>query len=518
MTTSFSEPCARAGEPLSFVLPAGLLFCLALLAACRSTPPPRGANTSPAAETRPSEHGTEVEQPPAEGTDKRNSSPKQPTVEDSRPDAKGRPVRTSFYGAELIREKVLADGIPTTRITIRGGAVLRHNDVVIYAPRIELDGGTRGRCLGGVRIVDAKNALVIRAGRADYNRDLQTLSLDELPVMTMRRDKTAAPVVITSTRMIRHMGEHKSVLAGDVRILQKPWPLLADAGVYFDEGDHLELDNSPVLLGPDGFMTANTISYFVKDRFVRLETRVVLLTRNDTALPGVGAPGGIPSLEEFSRSGGQLPAGGAPASHKPKEVNEGKEEDARPPGVLSGDRLEYRFPKEGLLVVQVDGNVRLSQKDMRLTTDHMRAEGKDFQQIIADRSVRMLERKNNIRVNAGRMVYDRAAGLLRLDREPRMEFLKKDTTIVTAELTAQVIERDVKSDRTTARGDVRIVRGATEATGAQADYDRRGDVILVEGAPSLVRGKSRVACEQIFIFPSRNRVLLKNRITGTLLE
>ena len=487
--------------------------CFLHMVACASTPlnprvPPEASKTEES-----SEAGSQSKPRTTDPGNKSEETPK--ASDDTRPDAKGRPVRTSFYGAELVREKVVVDGVPVTRISIRGGAVLRHNDVMIYAPRIELDGATKGRCVGGVRIVDTKNGLTIRAGRADYDRDQQTLALHEDPVMTQRREKDAAPLVITATRMVRLMGERKSTFESDVRILQKPWTLIGDTGVYFDESQRLDLPGAPVLLGPDGFMTAGTLSYFVSDRLVRLETQVVLLSRSESALPGAAEKSRTPSLEQFSRTGGQIAVTTGDSATVPRRD---AKDEANRPASLSGDRLEYRFPKEGPATMQVDGNVWLLQRDTQLRTKHMRAEGKDFQMIVADRSVRMLERRNNIRVNAGRMVYDRAAGLLRLDQEPRMEFLKKGTTEATAELTAQIIERDVKADRTTARGDVRILRGTTEATGAHADYDRKADVIVLDGAPHLVRGRSRIACEQILIFPGRNRVLMKNRITGTLLE
>lgn len=511
------------------------------LANCRSAP----ARQEPGPKEAVEKPDAEPDEKSTQRSDKTTEEKKQSETSevDTRPDRKGRPVRTSFYGAELVREKVLVDGIPVTRISIRGGAVLKHNDVTIRAPQIYLDAGNIGRCVGGVLIEDPKNGLRIRAASALYDRGAQELRLEGKPFLTIRRAKEA-PVLISSTKMLRLMGEGKSILEGDVRMFQKPWNLMADTGVYHDQGNALVLSPEPVLIGPDGFMTGETLTYHVRERLVRFEKRVILITTARSGGPFTPAAGALPTLDNFSRTGGRYPVGGLKAPEDAKSASgtpgaqtkqgspdlkqsvdksSGNEDDTKTEepdnrAILAGDALSYFFPKEQSPHIQVDGNVRLRQKDMNLSTTHMRAEGKDMQKIIADKGVHMIEKKNNVRVQAGRMIYDRALGLLRLDQKPKMEFLKKGTTEVTGELTAHVIERDVRQDRTTARGNVRVERGTTIATGAFADYDRLGDVIVVEGDPALQRGKSKVHCEQILIFPTRNRVLLRDRVSGSLLE
>ena len=91
-----------------------------------------------------------------------------------RPDRQGRPVTTVFSGAELIREVGEdEDGFETVRITIRGGATIRHDKIVITANRMVVEDGVRGKLEGRVRVYDRESGVRVYGARADYVREEQ---------------------------------------------------------------------------------------------------------------------------------------------------------------------------------------------------------------------------------------------------------------------------------------------------------------------------------------------------------
>jgi len=49
-------------------------------------------------------------------------------------------------------------------------------------------------------------------------------------------------------------------------------------------------------------------------------------------------------------------------------------------------------------------------------------------------------------------------------------------------------------------------------------YHEDSDVIVLEGRPTMQEGDNLIRCEQVMIFPKKDRVLLKNRVSGRILR
>lgn len=495
---------------------AALILSGILLAGCQSVIVSKQERID--TQKRPDKERMEEPEGPKEsttGTGEKKGDSSNEVIVDRRPDSRGRPVRTFFSGSELIREKVIINGAPTVRISIRGGAVLRHNDVTISAPAIVLDGGVYGRCLGGVIIRDRKNGLLIRAKKADYNRSEQKLWLKGNPYMIIKKKKGEKPTVITARELSRDIGEGRSLMKGDVRIIKGGWTLLADDAVYRDREDDILVERDPIVLGNESYITGEKIRYAVDDQKMIMSNNVVFLSRSGPSglnMITPGRPETLPDLEEFARRGGRYRG-----SQTGKETAQTDKKE-RVVSTITAQNLVYDFKSGREVRAEMTGEVSLVQDSMKLKSESLTAVGKEFHTIIAEKDVDLLERKQNLHITAGIMYYERKAGRIRLERSPRMEFLKKDSSEVQAVLTGATIEKDIQKKETVARGDVRLQREKMEVTGELATFHESAGMIVLEGDPGVIENNSMIRCERVFIFPEEDRILLSNRITGYVIE
>ncbi len=484
-----------------------ILIILPIAAGCRTTVPRQEENQNPEHPIEIDEQKPQIETREGKKEDEQ-SDPSQKTIVDNRPDSRGRPVRTRFYGNELWRERALVDGAEITRISIIGNATIEHEGVLIVSPKIVIDAGTIGRCEGGVRIIDRKNGLNIYAESARYDRSAQKVELTGNPYMIVQKEGKK-PVLISSVRMMRDLQESVSILDQDVRAYNEGWFLFGSQAQYIDRDDVFKIDQNPVVLGKDQFLTGNSLVYYPSLKKIILTGEVVqyaygggldLAPRNDRSER--------PTLENYARSGGRRQNPETAAEEKPAEPLV---------SIISSDSLEYDFSKEEP-VTELKGSVVLSRGGLKMVTEYLMAIGKDYHLIHTDRGIDMIDRERNVHVVSGTMDYNRSTQNLRLENSPRMDFMKKGTDEINAVLTGTVIERNFNSGETQARGNVTIERDNYKATGEMATYHENEDLIVMEGAPSLKQGNGTVECEKILIYPDKNRVLLVNRIRGYVLE
>ncbi len=487
----------------SFVSAVTLLFFLPLLS-CRTL-----SREEPPAPPPSVEEETPAQEEAAEQASQEEGIPEgMQGVEDDRPDRKGRSVRTFFYGRELIRERVVVNGAEVTRITLKGSATIRHQNMILQAPRIVLEGGEVGRLSGGVRIVDRENDLVIQSYRAHYSRSQQKVTLEGMPRLTVRR-KNEKPSVATSDRMERDLAEKISYLKGDVRIFHEGLVLLADEGRHEDKKQRFILEHDPVAISPGNYLSGKRMVYDTTSREVIFEEEVVFYSRSGVTPDFQGSDGSVPKLiplEKFARRGGRF-------SRNEKE--EEKKEGEKAPTILTSDRLVYRNPRREEPEMEITGNVRMTRgESFTLTAPHLISTGKNFQVIRADQGVDMVDREQKIHVVGGLMLYDRQEQKIRLEQEPRMDFLGEGEE-VTGSLSGAVIESDRRENLTMARGSVVLTGKDYRATGELATYHEAAGVVVLEGYPGLEKGNSVVHSEKIMIYPDKNRVLLMNRIRGS---
>ena len=270
--------------------------------------------------------------------------------------------------------------------------------------------------------------------------------------------------------------------------------MIGDRGVYTDQDDTIVLEANPVILGLEQFMIGQRLVYEVNNRIIRLDGRVVHISRTASAPRDSEdrVPEGPPSLEQFARRPGAI------AEREPGEPGDGR-------SVLSADQVVYRFPA-----------------GFRLTAPYLDAIGQDFGTIRTAGGVDMRDNDERVRVVSNQMLYDRNRARMRLDGlpVPFIEFYAEDAEIAAAQpqatLYGSVIERDFDSRETLARGNVRIVREAYEASAETARYDEQAGIVLMQGNAALFDGRNRIQCEKIFFYPDENRILLHRNIRGTV--
>ncbi len=458
-------------------------------------------------------------------------------VRSTKPDKKGRRVSTSFSGYELIREVIEDElGIKTVRITIRGNATIRHENVLITANRMVIEDGTRGKLQGAVRIYDRSSGLRVYAARADYDRDEQMVELSGSPYLTVRQGRNK-PTLVTCTKISRDLEAKESVLDGDVRIHHDAWSILGDRGVYYDDENRVELTSNPFLFGRDQFLSGDRLIYEVEDRRVLLDGRIAFLSRQATGPAGIGgaanqadgeggssAPLAPVGLEEYARRGGGVPVlnenGEVIVREDPQSElaeSDAEEAEAAPVTALTADRIIHSFPADEEATTEVEGEVLMTRgAALEVRTPSMIALGRDFHTIHTEAGVEMRDRSQDMFVRAGVMDYQRDEELLRLEGDPEIEFYKKGTDDIEATLRGAVIQRDFAAENTSAWGGVEIERENFLATGEIATFYEDADVIVLEGDPGLKDGASSVRCEKILFYPEKNRILLYNRIRGYL--
>lgn len=422
-------------------------------------------------------------------------------------DKKGKKIKTYFYGDELIREKIEIDGAAATRITIRGNALILHDDVRISAPRLVVDAGVRGRLLGGVRISDKKSGLTIRASTALYDRLKQQVELSGRPRIQIK-NKGQPTTLITARRAIRDLAGRRTILEGDVRIFHDDLVLLGERGVYEDDTDKITLSKNPVILGPGQYFTGEALVYSTIAKKLLLGDQAIAVTAGQNAPVLLAVePEKKPSLEQFARQGGVV--AGEPQANQSKAEKEA-------PSVLSADAIEYDFFQEDNAEAVVTGNVHYSREQLNIHAPVLRLRGKTAHVLDGPQGVKIID--GGTRVTAGSMHYEQKTGILLLKDAPQMEFLDEENSEVTATLSATLLERNFERGTTLFRGDVSIQNESYRAVGELATYTESEEALLIEGSPAMEGEGGRMECERILIYPRTNRILLYNGLNGYALE
>ncbi|MDH5656415.1 MAG: hypothetical protein OEZ34_10935 [Spirochaetia bacterium] len=429
---------------------------------------------------------------------------------EKRKNKSGKIITTKFYGRELIRQKVTEKGITFTRISLKGNATIEHEGVLILSPLIILDQGEIGRTVGGVRVIDKKEGMTINAGSAVYSKKDENIILSKNPLLVIQKNKKESKTIVTTNRMVRDLSEKTTTLDGDVRIFRDSWTVLGDKGIHRDSTDEIVLEKNPVILDKNKFLTGTNLRYKLREKKIVLDDRVFSSIRDETEHTAGLQSGRKPvSLEEFARKGGRLKG-----TQENKDENYGNSEIS----ILSSDSITYDYSGSDYPVAEVTGNVLLTQEDFYLKSPVMKTKGKSFETIYTKSGVEMMDKKEGIHVTAGEMFYERTKRIMRLDLYPKMEFLDKENGEIEGTLEAAVIETNFITRETYARGNVVLYEKQFSATGEVATYKSKEDLIIMEGSPTITQGGGTVSSEKIYIYPRSNRVLLKNRIRGSMSE
>ncbi|MCE9600088.1 MAG: hypothetical protein K8S54_19160 [Spirochaetia bacterium] len=456
-------------------------------------------------ESRISEPEKDTQKVEPEKAEKNDEIPKQEIGEVEKPenvettstrDGSGKLVRVQIYGDELIREEVDVGGIPVKRTTLRGNAIVLHNNVRISAPLIVLSAGKTGQCIGGVRIDDVANGLSIFAERGDYDREAQTIVLSGSPRM-QSDGKGRKPVHLTAGKMVRNMGTRISTLDGDVRIATDGWTILGDHARFEDQGKRIDIPDQPIVFGAGQFLSGKTMSYYTEEKKIVYQDEIINIRQEEVSATPTPVND---SLEAFIRRG----------DHASGFV------DISGPGVLTADQIVHDFSNREEPITTVRGNVLFTREGLRIAAPMLESAGKSGARLIAREGVDSTDRKQNLHITAGRMLFEREVKLLHLEQDPKIEFLKKDSDVVTGSLSGAQIERNFDTKQTVARGGVKLVQSDVTAVGQKAVYQEDSGAIVLEGEPGIQQENGFLKCEKIVYYPEKRRLILMNRLRGQL--
>lgn len=296
--------------------------------------------------------------------------------------------------------------------------------------------------------------------------------------------------------MVRDMANNVSILDGDVRIYSDGWTILSAQARYLDAEKRIDMDNYPLVFGRGQYLTGQRLSYYTDAKKLSFHGGTLNLRTGEEEIKAQGPP---PTLEQYVRRGEEK--GGLEGSG---------------PSALSADSIEHDFSDRERPRTILKGNVLFTRENLRVSAPSLESTGRSGEYLVASEGVESVDRKQNMRIVAGRMIYERAARNLRLEKDPRIDFLAKDTGETTGSLSGALIERNFESKETRAQGGVRLLQGGVTAVGQSAVYREDTGALIMEGEPGIEQEQGKIRCEKIVYYPDKRRLILMNRIRGEL--
>ncbi|MCB1303996.1 MAG: hypothetical protein KDK37_06950, partial [Leptospiraceae bacterium] len=338
----------------------------------------------------------------------------------------------------------------------------------------------------------------------------------------MRIKKSSQPTThITCTRMERDLSAEVAYLRGDVRIHHSDYNILADLATYTDAKELIEIPDNPRILGKGEYLTGDRILYYTGEEKAVLDGRAIYATYEQPAEERI-------SLEQFARTHGPVsdealekarrenPDRARQIAEKEKTA---KEESSGPLlQVLSADRIEHIFKDKKNPITHITGNVLFTDPYRQLRSPALTGTGPSLAVLTTDQGVEFLDKKENVRVKAREMDYQRQKQFLTLSGDPEVEFLDEKTQEVTGTLTGAYIERDFQTEVTIARGNVELNRGSDRARGEIARYEEKNGYLEFIGNPRIFRDGSWIQCSKVRMYPDQDRIIFEKNIKGAVIQ
>ncbi|MDH4222193.1 MAG: putative LPS assembly protein LptD, partial [candidate division Zixibacteria bacterium] len=175
---------------------------------------------------------------------------------------------------------------------------------------------------------------------------------------------------------------------------------------------------------------------------------------------------------------------------------------------LYSDRAVW-YQSSGLVIFI--GRVKIIEPEQLLTAERVTYYQK-FKKVVADEDVKAESKKENTVIQGGHGEYDRVRKHVIFTRNPSLIYNPQfeDSALT---VSADTLEYLVELKRGTARSNVRIIKGKTEATCDNAELYEKEERIVLSGKPVARRENSELSGEIIEIRYSENKIF-KIEVTG----
>ncbi|TGL18849.1 hypothetical protein EHQ46_13580 [Leptospira yanagawae] len=376
-------------------------------------------------------------------------------------------------GSSLTQEERLINGFPVKVFILGGGAYIMHKTIKLSAREIEIIGeeALLGNLKGQVIVEDFQNGVTLTATRGIYDKMAGTVSLENQPVLTQKKDGKVVKIKCQS--IVRNLEEVKTTLSGKVVVTSDEFQVFGEDALFTEKEDRIDLKGEPFLFSENRFLIGQTLSYFVKQGSIQLD--------------------GDATIYQVSYE-----------NKKDKEKEVVSKE--RVVTIFSGKTLTHlNQGKE--TVTSMKGDAYMFRNNAEFKADLLESR-KNNKEIKATGNVSYLDKENGYRMEGGVLFYDKEKGYSYLSESPKIVFLNKKDLVERGQLTSVFIERFDERNETVARGDVQVETQSAKATGEFATYFEKKDELVLEGNPTLVRDSTKVSAGKIILFPKSDKALL----------
>ncbi len=177
---------------------------------------------------------------------------------------------------------------------------------------------------------------------------------------------------------------------------------------------------------------------------------------------------------------------------------------------FSGDRTSIVLAR-GRERTVLRGNARIASDSTIVTADEIELYGTDFRYAVASGSVTVVDTKNDLRVTAQKLFYDREAEIMRAEGNAVMEDFANETVVK-----GGIIENRDEDGITIVQIGVRIFRENLTARSEFARYRRRENIVELSGLPVVLYRGDEYRATRIVIDIDRDEVALQGEVRGTI--
>lgn len=177
---------------------------------------------------------------------------------------------------------------------------------------------------------------------------------------------------------------------------------------------------------------------------------------------------------------------------------------------FSGDRTSIVLAR-GRERTILTGNARIASETSVVTADEIELYGTDFRYAVATGSVVVVDTKNDLRVTAQRLFYDRESEIMRAEGNATMEDFANETVVK-----GGMIENRDEDGITIVQIGVRIFRENLTARSEFARYRRHENVVELSGLPVVLYRGDEYRATRIVIDIDRDEVALQGEVRGTI--
>ncbi len=372
-------------------------------------------------------------------------------VEDTK---KRKNVITHFFANNLVRRKVNWKGKEAYELILEGSAVIKHDNTIIEATRIQLDPEDNGILEGRIQVSDPKEGIFMFAQRGFYNRKEEKVIIEGNPYINLK--KNSQNILITAQKIERDISAGTIYIGDKVKMHSEQWNIFADYGIYTDKEKEFLLHKQPIFLGKNIYMTSKYIKY-------NSETKKIIIDKE-------------PLLIHFINYDTKK-------DEKQDQLPRKKEKM-----VITADRIEYRlqqnnkkynleelskiynlsplkikeFLKNQNLIqeepfekirAKIIGNVLMTSETKYIEGEEFYLVGEDHSALISHKKVKLQDKKEKIELESHYMYYDLKNRYLYLKNQPRLIRYDDNQNII-EELVSEFIERDFAKEYLVAKGNV----------------------------------------------------------------